>query len=115
MMSMTVRSRRIDPRLSETAKRRTEQAASVEGKAVSDLIVSSAPENAEKTVRRHECCRPQCNTHFRLGRLRLCRAEVEPAGLQGKVSGSSLPPCQALPGATGTNGPDRLVHAVRPG
>ena len=50
----TVRSERINLRLSETAKRRIEQAASVEGKTVSAFIVSSALENAEKTVRRHE-------------------------------------------------------------
>ena len=49
-----VRSERISLRLSETAKRRIEQAASVEGKTVSAFIVSSALENAEKTVRRHE-------------------------------------------------------------
>ena len=50
----TVRSERINLRLSEPAKRRIEQAASVEGKTVSAFIVSSALENAEKTVRRHE-------------------------------------------------------------
>ena len=50
----TVRSERINLRLSETAKRRIERAASVEGKTVSAFIVSSALENAEKTVRRHE-------------------------------------------------------------
>ncbi len=50
----TVRSERINLRLSETAKRRIEQAASVEGRTVSSFIVSSALENAEKTVRRHE-------------------------------------------------------------
>ena len=49
-----VRSERINVRLSETAKRRIEQAASVEGKTVSAFIVSSALENAEKTVSRHE-------------------------------------------------------------
>ena len=49
-----VRSERINLRLSETAKRRIERAASVEGKTVSAFIVSSALENAEKTVRRHE-------------------------------------------------------------
>ena len=50
----TVRSERINLRLSEAAKRRIERAASVEGKTVSAFIVSSALENAEKTVRRHE-------------------------------------------------------------
>ncbi len=50
----TVRSERINLRLTEMAKRRIEQAASVEGKTVSAFIVSSALENAEKTVRRHE-------------------------------------------------------------
>ena len=49
-----VRSERINLRLSETAKRRIEQAASVEGKTLSAFIVSSALENAEKTVHRHE-------------------------------------------------------------
>ena len=43
----TVRSERINLRLSETGpKRRIEQAASVEGKTVSAFIVSSALENA---------------------------------------------------------------------
>ena len=50
----TTRSERINLRLSEAAKRRIEQAASVEGKTVSGFIVSSALENAEKSVRRHE-------------------------------------------------------------
>ena len=50
----TVRSERINLRLSETAKRHIEQAAHVEGKTVSAFIVSSALENADKTVRRHE-------------------------------------------------------------
>ena len=48
------RSERINVRLSGTAKRRIEQAASVEGKTVSAFIVSSALESAERTVRRHE-------------------------------------------------------------
>ncbi len=50
----TARSERINLRLSGTAKRRIEQAAAVEGKTVSGFIVSSALENAEKAVRRHE-------------------------------------------------------------
>ena len=45
---------RINLSLSRTAKQRIEQAASIEGKTVSDFINSSALENAEKTVRRHE-------------------------------------------------------------
>ena len=53
-LANTTRSERINLRLSEVAKRRIEQAASVEGKTVSSFIVSSALENAEKTVRRHE-------------------------------------------------------------
>ena len=53
-LANTTRSERINLRLSEVAKRRIEQAASVEGKAVSAFIVSSALENAEKTVRRQE-------------------------------------------------------------
>ena len=50
----TVRSERINLRLSKTAKRRIEQAAQVEGKTVNAFILSSALENAEKAVRRHE-------------------------------------------------------------
>ena len=50
----TVHSERINLRLSETAKRRIEQAASVEGKTVSAFIVASAMETAEKTLDRHE-------------------------------------------------------------
>ena len=50
----TAQSERINLRLSEMAKRRIEQAAAVEGKTVSGFIVSSALENAEKTVQRHE-------------------------------------------------------------
>ena len=49
----TVQSKRISLRLSEAAKQRIEQAASVEGKTVSAFILSSALENAEKTVHRH--------------------------------------------------------------
>ncbi len=49
-----VQSERINVRLSKTAKRRIEHAASVAGKTVSAFIVSSALENAENTVRRHE-------------------------------------------------------------
>lgn len=50
----TVRSERINLRLSEAAKRRIERAASVEGKTVSAFIVSSALETAERTIGRHE-------------------------------------------------------------
>lgn len=50
----TSHSERINLRLSETAKRRIEQAASVEGKTVSAFVVSSALETAEKTIERHE-------------------------------------------------------------
>ncbi len=50
----TVRSERINLRLSEAAKRRIERAASVEGKTVSAFIVSSALETAERTIDRHE-------------------------------------------------------------
>ena len=48
------RSERINLRLSETAKRRIERAASMEGKTVSAFIVSSALETAERTIDRHE-------------------------------------------------------------
>ena len=50
----TARSERINLRLTESAKRRIEDAASVEGKTVSAFIASSALENAEKAMRRHE-------------------------------------------------------------
>ena len=45
---------RINLRLSQTAKQRIEQAASVEGKTVSGFIVSSALEYAERTIEQHE-------------------------------------------------------------
>ena len=50
----TARSERIYPRLSQTAKRRIEQADAVKGKTVSGFVVPSALENAEETVQRHE-------------------------------------------------------------
>ena len=49
----TLHRERINLRLSEAAKRRIEQAASVEGKTVSAFIVSSALETAENTIKRH--------------------------------------------------------------
>ena len=49
-----MKSERVNLRLDETAKRRIEQAASFEGKTVSGFILSSALENAEKTIRKHE-------------------------------------------------------------
>ena len=54
VQASTAHSERINLRLSETARRRIEQAASVEGKTVSAFIVSSALETAEKTIDRHE-------------------------------------------------------------
>ena len=54
----TARSARINLRLSETAKRRIERAASVEGKTVSAFIVSSALDSAETTIGRHEAVAP---------------------------------------------------------
>ena len=48
------RSERINLRLSGMAKRRIERAASVEGKTVSAYILSSALENAEKTMDRYQ-------------------------------------------------------------
>ena len=48
------KSERVNLRLNETAKRRIEQAASFEGKTVSGFIVSSALENAEKAIQKHE-------------------------------------------------------------
>ena len=53
-LANTTRSERINLRLSETAKRRIEQAASAEGKTVSGFIVSSALESADVILRRHE-------------------------------------------------------------
>ena len=50
----TGHSERINLRLSETAKRRIERAASAEGKTVSGFIVSSALEVADRTIDRHE-------------------------------------------------------------
>ncbi len=50
----SARSERINLCLSGTAKRRIERAVAVEGKTVSNFIVASALENAEKAVRRHE-------------------------------------------------------------
>ena len=50
----TARSERINLRLSETAKQRIEQAASVEGTTVSSFILASALEHADKTIDRHE-------------------------------------------------------------
>jgi uncharacterized protein (DUF1778 family) len=47
-------SERLNLRLNPTAKRRIEQAASVEGKTVSNFIVSSAMATAERTIREHE-------------------------------------------------------------
>lgn len=48
------KSERVNLRLPKTAKRRIEQAASFEGKTVSGFIVSSALENAEKAIEKHE-------------------------------------------------------------
>ncbi len=50
----TIRSERINLRLSETDKRRIELAAGVEGKTVSGFIVASALEHAEKAIRDHD-------------------------------------------------------------
>ncbi|MCY3768250.1 MAG: DUF1778 domain-containing protein [Gammaproteobacteria bacterium] len=54
VQTSTAHNERINLRLSETAKRRIEQAASVEGKTVSAFIVSSALESADRTAHRHE-------------------------------------------------------------
>ena len=48
------KNKRVNLRLNETAKRRIEQAASFEGITVSGFIVSSALENAEKAIQKHE-------------------------------------------------------------
>lgn len=50
----TIKSERINLRVSESAKRRIEQAASVEGKTVSGFIVASALAHAEKAIRDHD-------------------------------------------------------------
>lgn len=49
----TARNQRINLRLSKTAKRRIEQAASAEGTTVSAFILSSALATAEKAIDRH--------------------------------------------------------------
>lgn len=54
VQARTAHSERINLRLSETAKRRIERAASSEGKTVSSFIVSSALEVADRTIDRHE-------------------------------------------------------------
>ena len=48
------KSERVNLRLNATAKLRIERAASFEGKTVSGFIVSSALENAEKAIQKHE-------------------------------------------------------------
>ena len=53
-MKATASRERIHLRVSHDAKRRIERAAGVEGKTVSGFIVSSALEQAEKTLREHE-------------------------------------------------------------
>ena len=50
----TIKSERINLRLSQTAKRRIERAASVEGTTVSGFIVASALAHAEKAIRDHD-------------------------------------------------------------
>ena len=50
----TIKSERINLRLSQTAKRRIEHAASVEGTTVSGFIVASALAHAEKAIRDHD-------------------------------------------------------------
>ena len=52
-LANTTRSERINLRLGEAAKRRIQQAASVEGKTVSGFIVSSALEGADEIARKH--------------------------------------------------------------
>lgn len=48
------KSERVNLRLNSAAKRRLEQAASVEGETVSKFILSCALEHAEETIRKHE-------------------------------------------------------------
>jgi uncharacterized protein (DUF1778 family) len=50
----STKSERLNLRLNPAAKRRIEQAASFEGKTVSNFIVSSALATAERTIREHE-------------------------------------------------------------
>ena len=50
----TIKSERVNLRIDKSAKQRIEQAASVVGKTVSGFIVSSALENAGRTIRKHE-------------------------------------------------------------
>lgn len=51
---MSISSERLNLRLDPAAKRRIEQAASFEGKTVSNFILSSALATAEQTIREHE-------------------------------------------------------------
>ena len=50
----TIKSERINLRLSQTAKRRIERAAGVKGTTVSSFIVASALADAEKAIRDHD-------------------------------------------------------------
>ncbi|NLD38714.1 MAG: DUF1778 domain-containing protein [Desulfatiglans sp.] len=52
--SASLKSDRINIRLSGTVKTLLERAASVEGKTVSNYILNSALERAEETVRKHD-------------------------------------------------------------
>ena len=81
-LANTTRSERINLRLSEAAKRRIEQAASVEGKTVSGFIVSSALENAGES-------RPQARDHGARprGRDPLLRRPCQAAGPERQTSG----------------------------
>lgn len=49
----SAKSERVSLRLNAAAKRRLEQAASVEGKTASGFILSSALERAEETIQKH--------------------------------------------------------------
>ena len=50
----TAKSERFNIRLDPEARKRIEQAASLEGKTASSFILSSALSQAERTIRRHE-------------------------------------------------------------
>jgi uncharacterized protein (DUF1778 family) len=57
MTASVAKSKRINLRLQQSAKKLIERAATFEGKTVSSFIVSSAVASAEKTLHEHESIR----------------------------------------------------------
>lgn len=80
MPATTAKNDRINLRLKESAKRMIERAASFEGKTVSSFILSSALENAEKTLKAHESI--QLNTQ---DATRFFDALAAPAGFNDRL------------------------------